>query len=86
MGDSRDIALAQVRSAARILLICPDCGHENAEYAQTLRGKRTFYCVGDDCDYIFDLAPGRRQDFAESFAQACRKFYAALYMARRPLG
>lgn len=84
MGDSVDIR--RVRAAARILLICPDCGHENAEYAQTLQGKPTFYCVGDGCDYIFDLAPGRRVDFTESFAQACRKFYAALYLTRRPFG
>ncbi len=81
MGYSPDIR--QVRAAARILLICPDCGHENAEYAQTLRGAGTFYCVGDGCDYIFDLAPGQRQDFGKSFAELCRKFYAAFYLTRR---
>jgi hypothetical protein len=84
MGDNPDIR--QVRAPARILLICPDCGHENAEYAQKLKGKGTFYCVGDGCDYIFDLAPRRGADVAESFAQACRKFYAALYVSRRPFG
>jgi hypothetical protein len=79
MGNGADIR--QVRAAARILLICPDCGHENAEYAQTLRGS-----VGDDCDYIFDLVPGRQHDLGASFAEWCRRFYAALYSARRPLG
>jgi hypothetical protein len=63
-------------------LICPDCGHENAEYAQMLQGKSTFYCDGDDCDYIFDF--GRRQDFGTSFADLCKRFYAALYLAGRP--
>jgi hypothetical protein len=84
MGDSPDIR--QVRAPARILLICPDCGHENAEYAETLRGTGTFYCAGDGCDYIFDLAAGRAQDFSKSFAELCRKFYAAFYFARRPSG
>ena len=83
MRNGADIR--QVRAAARILLICPDCGHENAEYAQTLRGKGTFYCVGEDCDYIFDLVPGRQHDLGASFAEWCRRFYAALYSARRPL-
>jgi hypothetical protein len=82
MGDSRDIR--QVHAAARILLICPDCAHENAEYAQILKGKGIFYCVGDGCDYIFDLTPGRGPGLADSFAEACRRFYAALYVARRP--
>lgn len=81
-----DANIRQIRAAARILLICPACGHENAEYAQTLQGRGTFYCVGDDCDYIFDLVPGRQQDFAKTFADLCRKFYAAAYSARRQLG
>jgi hypothetical protein len=84
MGDSADIR--QVRAAARILVVCPDCGHENAEYAKTLRGKGTFYCSGDGCDYIFDLAPGERQDFGKRFAELCRKFFAAFDMAGRPSG
>jgi hypothetical protein len=77
MGDDRDIR--QVR-AARILLICPDCGHENAEYAQVLQGKSTFYCAGEGCDYIFELAPGR----GTSFAELCKRFYAALHLVSRP--
>jgi hypothetical protein len=73
MGDSRDIR--QMR-AARIVLICPDCGQENAEYAQMLQGKGTFYCTGEGCDYIFALASGR----GASLAELCRRFYAALYL------
>ncbi len=46
-----------------------------------LRGKSTFYCAGDGCDYIFDL--GRRQDFGASFADLWKRFYAALYVAGR---
>lgn len=79
MGEPPDIRQAQ--ATARIVLICPDCGHENAEYAQMLRGKSTFYCAGDGCDYIFDL--GRRQDFGASFADLWKRFYAALYVAGR---
>jgi hypothetical protein len=79
-GDTPDIQRA--RATVRILLICPDCGHENAEYAQTLQGKGTFYCAGDGCDYIFDL--GRRQDFGTGFAELCRRFYSTLYLVGRP--
>jgi hypothetical protein len=80
MGDIPD--LRQAHATARILLICPDCGHENAEYAQMLQGKRTFYCTGEGCDYIFDL--GKRQDFGSSFADLCKRFYAALHLVSRP--
>jgi hypothetical protein len=83
MADGADIR--QVRAAARILLICPDCGHENAEYAQTLQGRAIFYCVGEGCDYIFDIVPGRRHDLGASFAEWFRRCCAALYSARRPL-
>jgi hypothetical protein len=79
MGDSPDIGRAQ--AATRILLICPDCGHENAEYAQMLQSKSTFYCSGDGCDYIFDL--GRRGDFGTGFVELCRRFYAALHLVGR---
>ena len=74
MADSHDIRHAH--ASARILLICPNCGHENAEYAQVLRGKSTFYCTGDGCDYIFELAPGR----GTSFAELCKRLYATLYL------
>lgn len=79
MEEPADIRRAD--ATARILLICPDCGHENAAYAQMLRGKSTFYCTGDGCDYIFDL--GRRQDIGTSFADLWKRFYAALYVAGR---
>ena len=74
-------AIGRADATARILLICPDCGHENAEYAQMLQSKNTFYCSGDDCDYIFDL--GRRQDFGIGFGELCRHFYAALHLVGR---
>lgn len=76
----RNFGIPQVQSTtARILLICPDCGHENSEFADTLRGMRMFYCSSEDCDYIFDLAPGRRSDFGKGFLDACKRFYAAFY-------
>jgi hypothetical protein len=81
MGDTPNIR--QIRSVARILLICPDCGQENPEFADTLRGTGTYYCNGDGCDYIFDLAPGQRSDFGKGFAEACKRFYAAFYTMRR---
>ncbi len=74
--------IGQIQPTARILLICPDCGHENSEYAETLHGKNAYYCNGDGCDYFFDLARGRRTDFGKSFVEACRRFYAAFYTAR----
>jgi hypothetical protein len=83
MTDGADIR--QVRTAARILLICPDCGHENAEYAQTLQGRGICYCVGEGYDYIFDLVPSRRHDLGPSFTEWCNRLYAALFSARRPL-
>ncbi len=80
MGETPDIR--QIRAAARILLICPDCGQENSELADRLRAMSTFYCTGEGCDYIFDLAPGRRTDFGKAFTEACKRFYAAFYTMR----
>jgi hypothetical protein len=81
----RNYGIPQVQSTtARILLICPDCGCENAEFASTLRGMGTFYCSGEDCEFIFDLAPHRRIDFGTGFVDACKRFYAAFYAVRRP--
>jgi hypothetical protein len=80
MGDIPDIR--QIRAAARILLICPDCGQENSELADKLRAVSTFYCNGEGCDYIFDLAPGRRTDFGKAFADTCKRLYAAFYAGR----
>jgi hypothetical protein len=81
MGETTDFEQMQ---SARILLICPDCGEENSELADKLRGMSSYYCSGDDCDYLFDLARGQRKDFGKSFAEACKKFYAAFYTVRRP--
>ena len=79
----RNYGIPQVQSAtARILLICPDCGQENSEFADTLRGMSTFYCSGEDCGYIFDLAAGRPADFPSGFVEACRRFYASFYPVR----
>jgi hypothetical protein len=78
----RNYGVPQIRSATRIMLICPDCGHENAEFADTLRGSGTYFCEGDDCDYIFDLVPGRSADFGKGFVEACKRFYAAFYAVR----
>jgi hypothetical protein len=80
MGDAPD--LRQIQMTARILLICPDCGHENAEFADTLRGIGSYSCRGDGCDYSFDLA-GPRKDFGRGFTEACKRFYAAFYTIRR---
>ena len=70
----------QMHAAARVLLICPDCGQESAEFADKLRTVSMFYCNGDDCDYIFDLAGPRRS--VRGFAEACKRFYAAFYALR----
>jgi hypothetical protein len=78
----RNYGIPQIQSSARILLVCPDCGEKNPESADRLRGMRTYYCNGDDCDYIFDLAPGRA--VGRGFVDACKKFYAAMYAVRRP--
>jgi hypothetical protein len=79
----RNYGIPQVQSTtARILLICPDCGYENAEFASTLRGMSTFYCSGEDCDFIFDLAPDRRIDFGTGFVEGFKRFYAAFYAVR----
>ena len=79
MGDTPDIR--QIRSAARILLICPDCGQENSEFADKLRGMNSYACAADGCDYLFDLAVPRK-DFGKGFAEACKRFYAAFYTMR----
>jgi hypothetical protein len=77
----RNYGISQIQSSARIVMICPICGQENSEFAETLRGMRFYACSGDGCDYSFDLAgPGKRA--ANSLAEACKKFYAAFYAMR----
>jgi hypothetical protein len=63
------------------LLICPDCGHQASEFAEKLRGMSSFYCAGEGCDYLFDLA-GSRKHAGKGFAEACKRFYAAFYAIR----
>ncbi len=77
----RNYGIPQVQSSARILLICPDCGHENSEFADVLRGTRIYACRGDGCHYSFDLA-GPRREIGKGFAEACKRFYAAFYAIR----
>lgn len=79
----RNYGMRQIQSNARILLICPDCGQENSEFADTLRNMSTFYCDGEGCDYIFDLARRRRTEFGKGFVEACRRFYGTFYAVRR---
>jgi len=77
----RNYGITQIQSTARIVMICPNCGQENSEFAETLRGMRFYACSGDDCGYSFDLSgPGKRAGYG--LAEACRKFYAACYAMR----
>lgn len=78
----RNYGIPQVQATARILLICPDCGQENSEFADTLRGMSAYYCHGEGCDYMFNLAPGQRTDVGKGFMDACKRFYAAFYAPR----
>ena len=76
----RNYGITQI-STARIVMICPNCGQENSEFAEALRGMRFYACTGDGCDHSFDLAgPGKR--VGSSLAAACKKFYAAFYAVR----
>jgi hypothetical protein len=77
----RNFGLRQIQPAARVLLICPECGQENSEFADTLRARSAYYCGGDGCDFIFDLS-GPRKDTGGGFAEACKRFYAAFYAIR----
>jgi hypothetical protein len=79
MGDTPNIR--QIQSAARIVLICPDCGHENSEFADALRGTDSYPCAGEGCDYSFDFA-GPRADFGKVFVQACKRFFGGFYAVR----
>lgn len=78
MGNDSDSRATASAARTRILLICPDCGHENAELADKLRGVRSYACSGVECSYRFDLVNGPRKDVLQGFAEAMRKLYAAL--------
>jgi hypothetical protein len=80
------------RSKTRIVLVCPACGHENREYAEALLATSTFGCLGEACDFRFNIA-GRAgfvastpADDAGRLAEACRRFVAALAPSRRGSG
>jgi hypothetical protein len=77
----RNYGITQIGSSARIVMICPHCGQENSEFAETLRGMRLYACSGEGCDYSFDLT-GRGRGVGASLTEACRKFYAAFYAMR----
>jgi hypothetical protein len=71
----------QIHAAARILLICPDCGQENVEYADKLRGMSFYSCPGDGCDYRFDLMSDPRKNLLQGFVDMWKRFYAAFIPA-----
>ena len=77
----RNYGISQIKSTACIVMICPNCGQENSEFAEALRGMRFYPCEGEGCDYSFDLA-GPRKRAVHSLAEACKKFYAAFYAMR----
>jgi hypothetical protein len=77
----RNYGISQIQSTARIVMICPNCGQENSETAETLRGMRFYACSGDGCDYSFDLT-GPGKGAGNALAEACKKFYAAFYAMR----
>jgi hypothetical protein len=78
----RNYGISQMRSSARIVMICPNCGQENSEFAETLRGMRFYACSGEGCDYDFDLAGRGMKRAANSLTEACKRFYAAFYAVR----
>jgi hypothetical protein len=78
MGNTSNIRQISSVVRSRILLICPDCGQENVEFADNLRGMSFYSCSGDGCDYRFDLMMGPRKNFFQGFAQAWRRFAAAV--------
>jgi transposase-like protein len=77
----RNYGIRQTQSGGRIVMICPNCGQENSEAAEELRGMRFYACAGDGCDYTFDLT-GTSKRVGNGFVEACKRFYAALYATR----
>jgi len=55
VGFSGDIWRFGPAQPARIVLICPRCGHEMSENIETLRGTTFYNCRGDDCAYSFAI-------------------------------
>jgi hypothetical protein len=81
MGTTPTIREIPSAARIRILLICPDCGQENVEFADRIRGACTYPCRGEGCDFRFDLLSPPRRSLARGLAEAWRKFYAALIPA-----
>jgi hypothetical protein len=76
MADISNVRQLVSVARSRILLICPDCGQEYAEFADRLRGVRFYSCVGDGCDYRFDLFAGPRNSFLQRVMHAVRRLFA----------
>jgi hypothetical protein len=76
MADISNVRQLVSVARSRILLICPDCGQEYAEFADWLRGVRFYSCVGDGCDYRFDLFAGPRNSFLQRVMHAVRRLFA----------
>jgi hypothetical protein len=81
MGEVANIRQVPMAARTRILLICPDCGEENVEYADRLRGMSFYACAGEECAYRFDLLNGERKNLLRGFVEALRRFYAAFIPA-----
>jgi hypothetical protein len=81
MADISNIRQLVSVARTRILLICPDCGQEHAEFADKLRGMRFYSCTGDACDYRFDLVAGPRGNFLQRFVYAWRRLFAVFIPA-----
>jgi predicted RNA-binding Zn-ribbon protein involved in translation (DUF1610 family) len=77
MGDIPDTWPIPAAGRTRVLLICPECGHEATEFADKLRAVKFYACPEDGCDYRFDLVMVPRRDFVKEFADACKRFYTA---------
>ncbi len=73
--ESKEISSA---GYSRVVLICPDCGHENVAVVERLRAAGQYPCGGEGCGYRFDLGGGSRRSLVQGFTETWRKFYAAL--------
>ncbi len=74
--------IRQIQSAARILLICPDCGAGKFRICRHAAGTRAPIIAAATAATTFSIWRGPRRDFGKSFADACKRFYAAFYAMR----
>jgi hypothetical protein len=81
MADISNVRQLVSTARSRILLICPDCGQEHTEFADKLRGARFYSCIGDDCDYRFDLIAGPRSNLFQRFVYLWRRLFTAFIPA-----